>query len=51
MNVQAQLNYSHGFSVRFNSIGSSGWVGGAKKHEIYVATFGGHLFFDLFLQG
>ena len=24
---------------------------GGKKHEIYVATFGGHLFYDLFLQG
>ena len=24
---------------------------GAKKHEIYVATFGGHLFYDLFVQG
>ena len=24
--------------------------GGGKKHEIYVATFGGHLFYDLFLQ-
>ena len=24
---------------------------GAKKHEIYVAAFGGHLFNDLFLQG
>ena len=23
---------------------------GAKKHEIYVATFGSHLFCDLFLQ-
>ena len=34
-----------------DSIGSSGWVGGAKKHEIYVAAFGGHLFYDLFLQG
>ena len=33
------------------SIGSSGRVGGAKKHEIYVATFGGHLFYDLFVQG
>ena len=34
------------------SIGSSGWVGGgAKKHEIYVAAIGGHLFYDLFLQG
>ena len=36
-----------------DSIGSSGWErgGGDKKHEIYVATFGGHLFYDLFLQG
>ena len=25
--------------------------GGAEKHEIYAATFGGHLFYDLFLQG
>ena len=25
-----------------------GW---AKKHEIYVAAFGGHLFYDLFVQG
>ena len=25
--------------------------GGAKKHEIYVATFGSHLFYDLFVQG
>ena len=33
------------------SSGSSGWVGGAKKHEIYVAAFGGHLFYDLFVQG
>ena len=24
--------------------------GGAKKHEIYVAAFGGHLFYDLFVQ-
>ena len=34
------------------SIGSSGRVGGGtKKHEIYVAAFGGHLFYDLFVQG
>ena len=33
------------------SSGSSGWVGGAEKHEIYAAAFGGHLFYDLFLQG
>ena len=25
--------------------------GGGKKHEIYVAAFGGHLFYDLFFQG
>ena len=31
--------------------GSSGRVRGAGKHEIYAATFGGHLFHDLFLQG
>ena len=24
---------------------------GAEKHEIYVAAFGGHLFYDLFSQG
>ena len=35
-----------------SSIGSSSRVGGgAKKHEIYVAAFGGHLFYDLFVQG
>ena len=33
------------------SSGSSGWVRGTKKHEIYAAAFGGHLFYDLFLQG
>ena len=33
------------------SSGSSGRVGGAKKHEIYVAAFGSHLFYDLFSQG
>ena len=33
------------------SSGSSGRVRGAEKHEIYVATFGGHLFYDLFSQG
>ena len=25
--------------------------GGAEKHEIYAAAFGGHLFYDLLLQG
>ena len=34
------------------SSGSSGRVeGGAEKHEIYMAAFGGNLFYDLFLQG
>ena len=27
----------------------AGW--GGEKHEIYAATFGGHLFSDFFLQG
>ena len=39
------------FTAR-NSSGSSGRVrGGAEKHEIYAAAFGGHLFYDLFSQG
>ena len=33
------------------SIGSTSQVGGVKKHEIYVAAFGGHLFYDFFVQG
>ena len=33
------------------SSGSSGRVRGGEKHEIYAAAFGGHLFYDLFLQG
>ena len=33
-----------------DSSGSSGWVRGAEKNEIYAAAFGGHLFNDLFLQ-
>ena len=28
-----------------------GGGGGGKKHEIYVAAFCGHLFYDLFVQG
>ena len=36
-----------------HSSGSSGRASGrgAEKHEIYVAAFGSHLFYDLFLQG
>ena len=35
-----------------NSGGSTGRVrGGGKKHEIYEATFSGHLFYYLFSQG
>ena len=31
---------------------AAGKVGGrGKKHEIYVPAFGGHLLYDLFLQG
>ena len=26
-------------------------AGGAEKHEIYADAIGGHLFYDLFLQG
>ena len=34
------------------SSGSSSRVEeGGEKHEIYAAEFGGHLFYDLFLQG
>ena len=36
--------------LKFSS-GSSGRVRGGEKHEIYVAAFGGHLFYDLFSQG
>ena len=34
-----------------NSSGSGDRVGAGEKHEIYVAVFGGHLFYNLFLQG
>ena len=48
-NIIFGINF--GIFSRQRSIGSSGRVGrGAKKHEIYVATFGGHLFYDLFVQ-
>ena len=33
------------------SSGSSGWVGGAEKHEIHAEAFWGHLFYNLSLQG
>ena len=29
---------------------AAGWGGGAKKHEIYMATFGGHLFMTYFYR-
>ena len=40
-------------SVLCLSSGSSGRIegGGARKHEIYAATFGSHLLYGLFLQG
>ena len=36
--------------IRYSSR-SSGWVRWGEKHEIYAATLGGHLFYDLFAQG
>ena len=33
------------------SSGSIGRVCGGEKYEIYAATIGSHLFYDLFLQG
>ena len=30
---------------------AAGLGGGGEKHEIYAATFGGHLFYDIILQG
>ena len=44
----AHVSWYMGFSI-----GSSSWVGvgRGKKHKIYLAAFGGHLFYDLFLQG
>ena len=32
------------------SSGSSSRIEGGEKHEIYMAAFGDHLFYDLFLQ-
>ena len=29
---------------------AAGWGKGDDKHDIYAATFGGHIFYDLFLQ-
>ena len=49
MNLIARCKRNHS---TFSS-GSSGREGGGegKKHEIYVAVFGGHHFYDLFSQG
>ena len=33
------------------TVADPGKGGGAEKHEIYAAAFGGHIFYDLFLQG
>ena len=42
----------HAWQGECISSGSSGRVrGGAEKHEIYVAAFVSHLFYDLFSQG
>ena len=54
-NMQCVLigaSYPHVLITRsIFSRGSSGQVVGTKKHEICAAAFGGHLFYDLFLQG
>ena len=48
--VFPRVSFGHGVYTVSDPAG--GWGGGgAKKHEIYVATFGGHLFYDLFVQG
>ena len=39
------------FMTYFSAWDPAAGGGGGKKHEIYVTTFGGHLFYDLFLQG
>ena len=50
--VSLFLSYKFVLLSDQNSSGSSGPVrGGGKKQEIYVAACGGHLFYDLFLQG
>ena len=36
--------------VAKSSSRSSSQVKGTKRHEIYVATFSGHLFYDLFYR-
>ena len=49
-----QIAEKHEQMRNVTSSGSSSRVeggGGAEKHEIYAAKFGGHLFYDLFLQG
>ena len=38
--------------MNISVVGSSGRAGeGGKKHENYAAAFGGHLYYDSFLQG
>ena len=55
MNSCSFQNFVHLVRLqRTSSSGSSGLVGvgegTGKKHETYVAAFGGHLFYDLFLK-
>ena len=45
------LSTAEGGAASDPAAGCGGRVRGAKKHEIYVAAFGGHLFYDLFVQG
>ena len=44
----------HVLTYKSHDIHSSGYnsrVGGTEKYEIYAAALGGHLFYDLFLEG
>ena len=49
--IYARPYYRMGaYLVGISSSGSSDWVGGGEKHEIYAAAFGGHLFMTYFYR-
>ena len=45
------IQWSFQLKATVLSSGSSRRLRGAERHEIYAAAFGGHLFYDIFLQG
>ena len=54
LKVSSAKLYSHSFDFAANIVtvaDPAAGYGGAEKHEIYVAAFVGHLFYDLFSQG